>query len=383
MTVETIPYTYTQPATPVAAAVVLQFFVDTLNANHNRVVSMGLAGGVASVFEVPSLYPGYVGITFTGLTQAALTQAGVYPSLVDFVRSMEYATQVELPQGFLMAPEVFQNGTVLHSAMATEMSALCEDQRLKWVAIVDCSPLANVAGGYINKLRTEAGSITSPRGHMAYYAPYVLNLSNVLVPPSPAVVGVAIRRIRQEGFVQPPAGVSYPVYGMKAPQFNISEVEQGVLNPLGVNVVRNIRNKGNVIWAARTQSEQLLYRFITTRVIMNVLQGTLKGAYDSLLFLSIDGTGALFARIKGTTATICEDIRRAGGLYGATANEAYRVVCDMTNNTATDIQSGTVTVSVFVKVSPILEVLVVSTLLNSIATDFDELISTNQVPSNR
>ena len=329
---------------------------------------------------VLSVKPGSITVTASAnVTLGSKNNAPAYPTVRDCQDALATLDN-QLPQGFLIAPEFFQSLDLLadHTALATVMEAHAQDHRFLWVAIADCmetTATLTTGGGAVNAALAERQAIGSPRGHLAYYFPYLLNLEGDLVPPSAVVAGVALRRYRVQGFRQPPAGASVPVYGTKGPSFPVSDQVQQQLNPKGVNCIRVLANKGTVVYGARTVSDSPYYTFVATRVIMNVLSRTLADALDELVFESVDGLGIVFARIKGTAAAVCERLRVAGALYGATPDDAYRVVCDASNNPGLDLDQGRVAVDVYVKPSPTLEVLVARVYRTSLAQTLNDEVS--------
>jgi len=142
--------------------------------------------------------------------------------------------------------------------------------------------------------------------------------------------------------------------------------EQSILNPLGINLVRKLANKGVVIWGMRTLSTDELYKFGSTRVNMNVLNGTLRRAFDNELFNSIDGSGVLMGRIRETARSVCRQMWEAKALYGASEADAFQVVCGPENNPPALLEQGAVLVEVYVAPAPNLERLLVATYRVSI-----------------
>jgi uncharacterized protein len=297
------------------------------------------------------------------VTLGTATTVGATPLVKDVTDAITLAFQPEMRQGYLCAPEFFQLYTTQadRTALALSMEALVSDPEYYWVAMVDCGAVtatSTTGGGAINLAIAERNTLVSPRGHSWYCFPYLVNLSGVNVPSSLAIIGMSLRRARTEGFPQPPAGVAFPLYGVRDTTFNVTDKTQTQLNPIGINCVRKLpAGRGIVCYGARTLSNSNFYRFASVRVILNVLAGSLKNAFDSTVFTLVDGQGALLSRIKQTAANFCERLRVAGALYGATPEEAYLVVCDLTNNTLDSLESGAVQLDVIVKPSPTLEVL--------------------------
>lgn len=313
------------------------------------------------------------------ITLGAKIAAPGYPTAMDAIATINKAFDPGMRQGFLLAPEFFQSFTQQTDrvALAGAMDALCSDPKYNWSALIDCGQSVatqTTAAGAVNLAIAERNLLSSPRGHSAYFFPYWSNVTGALVPMSASVAGVALRRYRDQGYRQPPAGIRYPVYGVVDTSYPITDKVQAVLNPIGVNCGRRLpAGKGTVIYGARTLSTSPYYRFIPTRVVLNVLEGTLLRSFDDLIFTSIDGQGELFGRVKATASGICETLRQGGALFGGTPEEAYLVICDKSNNPPNALEAGDVFVDVIVKPSPTLEALVVRVSRASLGTNLSEI----------
>lgn len=218
------------------------------------------------------------------------------------------------------------------------MKDIAEDENFDWIAILDAARAADTTA----ELQAEGTTYVSAAGHTTYYAPWVINLDDEDLPPSAAVAGVATRRYRAQGFAQAPAGLRYPLRGVKGLTKYFTRSEQDVVNPLGINLLKRHSNGSLAVWGARTRSTNEYFRFINQRVIFNVVKRTLREAFDILLFDLVDGQGVLFRRIKDTAEEILYRIWQSGALYGATPGDAFLVICDETNNPALDLEAGIV-----------------------------------------
>ena len=208
--------------------------------------------------------------------------------------------------------------------------------------------------------QTEGQTYSAPFGHLAYYYPYLIDTNEDELPPSGAVAAIALRRYQEQGFQQPPAGAQYPVRGVVDVKYRVKKAQQAVVNPLGINVVRYLPNTGVVIYGARSRSTNPLYRFVNTRVILAVLIGTLRQAFNTDVFTAVDGQGILFSRVKETIHAVCYRLYIGGALYGATPEEAFFVKVDRENNPALDLEAGGVRADAFVVTSPTMERMLVS-----------------------
>lgn len=281
--------------------------------------------------------------------------AGAIPDVQDVVTSIRVSFDADMSQGFIFAPEFYYRFTTNADLilLTNALEALASNPDFYWIAIIDCS-LAVATADTLNRAKAERALYSSPRGHASYYAPYFL-VDTVKVPPSAGVVGTALRAMREQGFTQPPAGKQFVVRGVTGVSTKITRMIQDILNPLGINCIRYFTNTGVVIYGARTLSTSTFYRFYLTRLVLNILSGTLEESFDTLVLSGLIGT--TFATIKGTAVTVCERLRTAGALHGATPDVSYRVVCDETNNVGLDLEAGKVSVDVIVIPAATLEVL--------------------------
>ena len=226
-----------------------------------------------------------------------------------------------------------------------------------------------------NRLFSESQKYSTTQGFLAYYAPYLLNDVGVYIPPTPFVAGLAMRRYRDEiaGFRLPPAGAKYSLAGARGVQVEITTGMQDVSNPYGLNALRQLPGYSEVdpdtgetygpvfAWGARTRinpanATQALYKFVNTRVIMNVIYGTLDGALDGQIFNIIDGRAVTFNQIRTLISNILySQFYVTGCLFGATAAQAFDVVVDNRNNPSSNLENGLVNVQVFVVPVPTLE----------------------------
>ena len=215
----------------------------------------------------------------------------------------------------------------------------------------------------VNRLLEDSQRYFNPFGFIAYYGPYIENGAGVWIPPSPYVTGVAVRRYRSEGYQFPPAGIKYQLADALATQIPINSAQQNLLNPKGCNAIRTLPGYPQTavfIWGGRTRvntadAQQKLYQFVNTRVIMNVVYGSLRRAFDSQIFNVIDGFGIVFNQIVLTGNSVLNQLYVKGALFGAKPSDAFQVICDRRINSNEDLENGIVNAKVFVVPVPTLE----------------------------
>jgi hypothetical protein len=215
----------------------------------------------------------------------------------------------------------------------------------------------------VNRLFDDSQRYFNPFGFIAYYGPWIENGSGQYIPPSPYVTGVAVRRYRAEGYQFPPAGVKYQLADAVAGQIPINSAQQNLLNPKGCNAVRTLPGYPQTavfIWGGRTRvneadAQQRLYQFVNTRVILNVVYGSLRTAFDSQIFNVIDGFGVIFNQIISIGNSVLNQLYVRGALFGARPSNAFQVICDERINPPESIENGIVNAQVFVTPVPTLE----------------------------
>ena len=301
----------------------------------------------------------------------------------DFVYGIEKGMSGDYyAPGFLLAPEAY--ATLSYSAdsdLASRSEAANERLKItqtlvsaaegrfgvtegvsgtQHMAIIDCGgDIENVAQAQ-DELNLIKQVIGVPYGHAAYFAPYVKNLSDRFVPPSSFVTGIACSRFVNEGFQQPPAGSRYPLRGVVGLKFNITAQQQEVTYALGLNPIRSLPNRGIVVHGSRTLSSSPLFRFVNTRVILNVLIDVMNRSFDDILFESIDSGNTIFSRVKSIATQVLNQFYRQGALFGNRPEQAYLVVCGAANNSSALLEQGTVRMDAYVATSPTLERLAIT-----------------------
>ena len=214
-----------------------------------------------------------------------------------------------------------------------------------------------------NALYDDSQRYFHPFGFIAYYGAWIENGSGVFIPPSSYVAGVAVRRYRAEGYQFPPAGVKYQLADAVSTQIPISSAQQNLLNPKGCNAIRTLPGypqSAVFIWGGRTRvntddAQQRLYQFVNTRVILNVVYGSLRTAFDSQIFNVIDGFGVVFNQIISVGNSILNQLYVKGALFGARPSDAFQVICDRRINSQEDIENGIASAKVFVTPVPTME----------------------------
>jgi len=175
----------------------------------------------------------------------------------------------------------------------------------------------------------------------AYYFPWVMTAdlqSGVprLVPPSGHVLGLYARTDDERGVWKAPANdILRGVFDLEYP---INADQQGILNPKGVNVIRQFPGRGIRVWGARTLSSNSLWKYVNVRRLFIFLEHSIYEGTQWVVFEPNDEK--LWARVKDTIRLFLRTQWRNGAMMGLTEDEAFTIACDRSTMTQDDILNG-------------------------------------------
>ena len=114
--------------------------------------------------------------------------------------------------------------------------------------------------------------------YAAMYHPWVQQFDRSIkkpayFPPSGAVMGVYARTDVAKGVHKAPANETLSCTGLSV---SYTRAEQDVLNPAGVNLIRNIPGNGIRIWGARTASSNAAFRYVNVRRLFIYIEESIR-----------------------------------------------------------------------------------------------------------
>ena len=150
-------------------------------------------------------------------------------------------------------------------------------------------------------------------------------------------MGLYSRVIGEQGIKKAPAGVDAVVRGFLSMERKLTDSDVGQLNPVGVVCITSRTNAGIVIWGARSLNAKADMRYVTDIIINYNIKKSLYAGTQFAVFEPNDET--LWSRVTASCEDFLENLRLQGALKG-TAEEAYYVTCDSSNNTDATINNG-------------------------------------------
>jgi len=177
--------------------------------------------------------------------------------------------------------------------------------------------------------------------YAAFYYPWIVTSdprtgARKLIPPGGHVLGVYARTDTERGVFKAPANEI--LRGVLDLQTDINDGTQDVLNPRGVNAIRQFPGRGIRVWGARTISSNALWKYVPVRRLFIFLE---RSIYEGTQFVVFEpNDDRLWARVVDTIRLFLRGQWRLGALFGKTEQEAFFITCDRTTMSQDDILNG-------------------------------------------
>lgn len=166
--------------------------------------------------------------------------------------------------------------------------------------------------------------------------------------PCGIVAGLYARTDVERGVWKAPAGTDASLRGAQGLVYKLNDPENGALNPLGLNCLRNFPVYGHVAWGARTlvgaDAEASEWKYVPVRRLALFIEESLYRGTKWVVFEPNDEP--LWAQIRLNLGAFMQSLFLQGAFQGKTPREAYLVRCDKTTTTQNDIDRGIVNIVV-------------------------------------
>ncbi|MGI9824266.1 phage tail sheath family protein [Agromyces sp. Marseille-Q5079] len=253
------------------------------------------------------------------------------------LEEVEEVTMVSVPD--LMA--AYEQGAIdLDTVKAVQLAIIAHCELMgDRMAILDSPPALN-AQEVVDWRRNQAGYDSK---FATLYYPWFqvmdpLTGTNRFVPPSGHMAGVWARNDSERGVHKAPA--NEVIRGAVAVQTQLTRIEQELLNPIGINAIRNFPGRGIRVWGARTLSSDAAWRYVNVRRLFNYLEKSILNATQFAVFEPNDP--ALWGKLRRSISAFLIGEWRKGALFGNTPEQAFFVKCDDETNPADVIDAGQV-----------------------------------------
>jgi phage tail sheath protein FI len=171
--------------------------------------------------------------------------------------------------------------------------------------------------------------------------------------PCGAVAGIFARTDAQRGVWKAPAGTDATLVGVAELTTNLTDAENGRLNPKGINCLRVLPVHGRIVWGSRTLrgDDQMAseWKYVPVRRTALYIEESLFRGTQWVVFEPNDEP--LWAQIRLNIGAFMQNLFRQGAFQGTSPREAYFVRCDRETTTQNDIDRGIV--NIFVGFAPL------------------------------
>jgi phage tail sheath protein FI len=167
----------------------------------------------------------------------------------------------------------------------------------------------------------------------------------VTIGPCGTLAGIYAATDAARGVWKAPAGVaaSIRVDGL---QVVLTDQDNGLLNPFGINALREFPTYGYVVWGARTLASEhgTDWTYISTRRLALYIEQSLISGLRWTVFEPNDEE--LWSQVRLAAGSFLQGLFAAGAFFGTTADNSFFVRCDASTTTLADIAAGTLNLEI-------------------------------------
>lgn len=221
------------------------------------------------------------------------------------------------------------------TTVTTSLLTYCDEKRL--------FPFIDVpSGSTVTEVKEKRRVYSANGGVLAYPWGYITDPASSddslrLVPTCGAMMGLYARYINAYGVWVAPAGVNAIIKGFVKLEKKLTSDEIGQLNMAGVVSIVSKPNIGIVSWGARGLNNDKSMKYVTDVLLNYTIK---KDTYNGTQFAVFKPNDEkLWVDVSSVISNYLENLRSQGALKGS-SDEAYRVVCDSSNNTDETIENG-------------------------------------------
>lgn len=329
----------------------------------------GLPGSVNSFADFERLYGGlWAQSTLGYAVQQFFLNGGSQASIVrvegdgaggitdaDIIANLAVLDQADLFNLLCIPPLKRHGGDV---GKATWDAAIAYAKSRRAFVIVDPAERWTTVDDVLDTA-TGITSVVTAADNAAIYFPRIL-ISDPLnngqpdsFAPSGTIAGIFAQTDAQRGVWTAPAGVEAAMQGVlglslggSANPGKLTDSDSGLLNPAGINSLRNIPTFGTVIWGARTlngaDAQASDWKYIPVRRLAYTIEESVARGIKWAAFEANDR--ALWAQIELSVSAFMHTLFTQGAFQGAAPSQAYFVKCDNTTTTPVDMENGIVNI---------------------------------------
>ncbi len=165
---------------------------------------------------------------------------------------------------------------------------------------------------------------------------------------SGTAAGIFAATDQSRGVWKAPAGIEAGLAGVMQLTSKLSDSDNGLINPYGLNALRTFTGYGNIVWGARTlaagnEADQD-WKYVPVRRLALFIEQSLVNGLQWAVFEPNDES--LWAQMRVSVSSFMQQLFTQGAFAGMTPDTAYQVICDASTTTAADMENGIVNILV-------------------------------------
>ena len=228
---------------------------------------------------------------------------------------------------------------ITNAAVQAALVTHCE--QLERFCLLDANSVSSVSSVLAQRTLLENAT-----GHGALFFPWVRvaqagGQPDLDAPPSGFAAGIYTR----DQIWDSPAGLDAQLIGGNGLTYALNSTELGQLNSAGVNGIRFLSGQGDLLWGARTLSDDASLRYVAVRRTLSALRISLE---QGLVWTLYEPNNVLlWDKITEDADNFLYDLYTQGAFQGTSPTDAYFSQCGLDSTmTQQDILDGTVRVRV-------------------------------------
>lgn len=246
----------------------------------------------------------------------------------------------------LILPRGHNQSDVQRGANWGPASAFCRDQN----ALLIIDPLSdNQAWSDVDEVVAQPGLTEFKSGIVpevsCTFWPRIrttIGTNQVHVDPAGTIAGVIAGSIARTGVWNAAAGLAAPLIGARGLEHPMSDADNGVINPRGINALRS-KSTGNVNWGYRTLAgddafSNRDFAYINPRMTTDFIKNSLSQALEGYVFQL--NNAKTWASIEMMCRAFMQGLYEKGAFRGTSASQAYDVKCNKLTTSQADIALG-------------------------------------------
>ncbi len=219
---------------------------------------------------------------------------------------------------------------------------------------VTATTVTNMKSGDIATDGSSAALTVGPDQNSAFYFPWVqapdpaVGGRPTYFPPCGFVAGIYATTDSEHRRMEGAGGNQRASDRALGLQFNCSDAQNGDLNPLGINCLRQFPTFGTVVWGARTiagsdaagsQWQYIPIRRLALFIESSLYQGTQWTVFEP-------NAEPLWAAVRLSIGSFMQSLFLKGAFAGSSKQQAYFVKCDRENNPDASVSQGILNITV-------------------------------------